>query len=128
MGKKILIIEDDGLLASTFEMFIKQIGYTHFGTATGSEDALGLCKDEKPDIVLMDIHLEGEKNGIETANLLGTEYNIPVVYITGDDTADTVRKAVLKNTYGFLSKPLRRNVLELTIEFTLTKHNLDNSL
>jgi len=122
---KILIVEDDGLLASTFEMFIKQIGYTHFGTATSSADALKLCETMLPDIVLMDIHLEGEKTGIETAAFLGKEFNLPVVYITGDDSIETVRNAVLKNTYGFLSKPLRRNVLEASIEFALNKHRID---
>ncbi len=123
--KKILIVEDDNLLAATFEMFIKQLGYSHFGTAKSSFIATELCRDAKPDIVLMDIHLDGNPDGIEATRILGNLYNLPVVYITGDDTIETVRLAVLKNTYGFLAKPLHKSLLERTIEFALAKHKID---
>lgn len=123
--KKILIVEDDSLLAATFELFIKQLGYTYFGAAKDSKKAIELCEKEKPDIVLMDIRLDGEHNGIEAAALLGEKFNLPVIYITGDDTTETVRKAVLPNTYGFLAKPLHKNILEISIEFALAKHELE---
>jgi len=126
--KRILIVEDDNLLAATFEMFIKQLGYSHYGTAKSSIQATELCHFDKPDIVLMDIHLDGNSNGIEAARSLGENYNLPVVYITGDDTIDMVRNAVLSNTYGFLAKPLHKNILERTIEFALKKHSIDTKL
>lgn len=123
---KILIIEDDKMLCTIFEMFIKEIGYKHAGTVRSSDDAISLCEKDLPDIVLMDIHLEGDKDGIETAQILGNRFNLPVIYITGNIDTNDVKKTVLKNTYGLLTKPLNRNVLTITVEFALAKHKLWN--
>ncbi len=124
---KILIIEDDKMLSAIFEMFISEIGHEHIGTVTSCDDAVSLCKNSIPDLVLMDIHLEGEKDGIETAKILGKDFNIPVVYISGDTDKSTINSAVLENTYGFLTKPLHKETLEITVEFAVTKHKLINN-
>ncbi len=121
---KILIIEDDKMLSAIFEMFISEIGHEHIGTVTSCKDAIPLCKENRPDLVLMDIHLEGEKDGIETAKILGADFNIPVIYISGDTDKSTIINAVLKNTYGFLTKPLHKETLEIAVEFAITKHKL----
>ncbi len=123
-AKKVLIIEDDKMLCTIFEMFIKEIGYEHIGTVKTCCDAISLCEISMPDIVLMDIHLDGDKSGIEIARTLDEKFNLPVIYVTGDSDDDTLKNAILKNTYGFLTKPLNRNLLKITVDFALTKHKL----
>jgi two-component system, response regulator PdtaR len=75
----------------------------------------------------MDIHLEGQLDGIDTANIILEKYNIPIIYISGDNDVNTVKRAVLRNTFGFMTKPVYKNGLELNIEFALYKHRLLNN-
>lgn len=126
LDTKILIVEDDSMLSAIFDMFLKEIGYKHIETVEDSNSAIYYCKTENPDIVLMDIHLEQGMSGIEIARTLGDEFNIPVIYITGDSSIETVKNAVLKNTYGFLTKPIHKATLEISIQFALNKHKLLN--
>ncbi|NPA67437.1 MAG: response regulator [Chlorobi bacterium] len=124
--RKILIVEDDSMLCTVFEMFLEELGYEHCGTVASGEDAMAHLENRIPDLVLMDIHLNGEIDGIETAKRILEKYNIPVIYISGDSDVSTVRRAVLPNTYGFMTKPIYKNSLELNIEFAVDKHKLLN--
>ncbi len=124
---KILIVEDDSMLCTVFEMFLEELGYEHCGTVTSGEDALIHIENKMPDLILMDIHLKGSVNGIETAKQVLEQYNIPIIYISGDNDVTTVKESVLKNTYGYMTKPVYKNSLELNIEFALQKHKLLNS-
>jgi len=123
---KILIVEDDSMLCTVFEMFLDELGYSHCGTVASGEDALSHCASHKPDLILMDIHLTGEIDGVETAKEIFEKHNIPIIYISGDSDVSTVKRAVLKNTYGFMTKPVYKNSLELNIEFAILKHKLLN--
>ena len=125
MGKvKILIVEDDSMLCTVFEMFLEELEYDQCGTVASGEEALVIFETKKPDLVLMDIHLDGKMDGIEVAKEILVKYNIPVIYISGDNDVATVQRAVLPNTYGFLTKPVYKNSLELNIEFALKKHKM----
>lgn len=124
---KILIIEDDNMLCTVFEMFLDELGYTHSGTYSSGEDALAHIEKNIPDLILMDIHLEGNIDGIEAAKIIHEKYNIPIIYISGDSDVNTVQRAVLRNTYGFMTKPVYKNSLELNIEFAVYKHKLLNN-
>lgn len=123
---KILIVEDDSMLCTVFEMFLDELGYHQCGTVASGEAALKHCEENSPDLILMDIHLEGEIDGVEAAKVIFEKYNIPIIYISGDSDVSTVKRAVLPNTYGFMTKPVYKNSLELNIEFALIKHKLLN--
>lgn len=123
---KILIVEDDNMLCTVFEMFLEELGYEHCGTVASGEDALIHIKNTQPNLILMDIHLNGEIDGVETAKQILGKYNIPIIYISGDSNVKTAIRAVLKNTYGFMTKPVYKDSLELNIEFALHKHKLNN--
>lgn len=128
MGKgKILIVEDDSMLCTVFEMFLEELGYEHCGTVPSGEDALTHMENKTPDLILMDIHLKGDLNGIDTAKQVLEKYNIPIIYISGDSDVKTVTESVLPNTYGYMTKPVYKNSLQLNIEFALHKHKLLNS-
>ncbi len=121
---KILIVEDDNMLCTVFEMFLDELGYLHNGTVASGEAALNHLEENKPDLILMDIHLEGKIDGVDTAKIIFEKYNIPIIYISGDSDVTTVKRAVLSNTYGFMTKPVYKNSLELNIEFAVIKHQL----
>ncbi|MCD4793275.1 MAG: response regulator [Bacteroidales bacterium] len=123
---KILIVEDDSMLCTVFEMFLEELGYSHSGTFASGEAALAHMENDQPDLILMDIHLEGEIDGVDTAKIIFEKYNIPIIYISGVSDVSTVKRAVLNNTYGFMTKPVYRNSLELNIEFAIAKHQLLN--
>jgi two-component system, response regulator PdtaR len=123
--KKILIVEDDKMLCTIFEMFIKQLGYEIIGISYTGTEAINLCTLQRPDIVLMDIHLDGEINGIDAAKNIHHNFDIPVVYVTSDIEEETIKKAIYKNTYGFLMKPVYHTTLKVAIEFALAKHAYD---
>lgn len=124
---KVLIVEDDSMLCTVFEMFLDELGYTQCGTVASGEEAIKHCESNLPDLILMDIHLDGDIDGIETSKVILEKHNIPVIYISGDSDVSTVQRAVLSNTYGFMTKPVYKNSLELNIEFALLKHKLLNS-
>jgi len=124
---KILIVEDDSMLCTVFEMFLEELGYEQCGTVASGEDALIHLENKQPNLILMDIHLKGEIDGIETAKQILKKYNIPIIYISGDSDVKTAIRAVLKNTYGFMTKPVYKDSLELNIEFALHKHKLLNN-
>lgn len=124
---KILIVEDDSMLCTVFEMFLEELDYEHCGTVASGEDALTHLENKTPDLILMDIHLKGTIDGIETAKQILDKYNIPIIYISGDSNVKTVTESVLRNTYGYMTKPVYKNSLELNIEFALHKHKLLNS-
>ena len=120
--RKVLIVEDDKMLCTIFEMFLKEIGHEIVGITKTGDEAIEICAAQEPDVVLMDIHLEGEKDGIETSKIIGEKFDIPVIYITGDSEKLTVKKSVLQNTYGYMVKPLYKKNLEITLEFACMKH------
>ncbi len=126
-AKKILIVEDDQMLCTIFDMFVKEIGLEITGTVNSGEAAIKSCKKNLPDIILMDIHLDGNVNGIEAAKYICDRYFIPIIYISGNADIATVKSAILKNTYGFLTKPITREKLDIYIEFALIKHKLLHS-
>ena len=126
-NRKILIVEDDKMLCTIFEMFIRQMNYELIGIAQTGTEAINLCMLQKPDIVLMDIHLEGELSGIDTAKNIYHNFDIPVVYVTSDIEEATIKSAIYKNTYGFLVKPVYQTTLGVAIEFALAKHEYDTN-
>jgi CheY-like chemotaxis protein len=89
---KILIIEDDSMLCTVFEMFLEELGYHHCGTFKSGEKALKHMETQLPDLVLMDIHLEGDLDGIDTATQILLRHNIPIIYISGDSDVTTVNR------------------------------------
>ena len=125
MAKKILIVEDDKMLCAIFEMFIMQLNFELIGISQTGNEAIDICKVNKPDVILMDIHLEGDINGIETAKKIHKLYDIPVIFVTSDIEESTIKSAIYKNTYGFLMKPVYKSTLGVTVEFALAKHKFD---
>ncbi len=123
--RKILIVEDDKFISAVYSLFLKNLGYEIVGSCKNGSEALIECERKKPDIVLMDIHLEGDLDGIQTAERLRRECEIPIIFVSGDTSSEVVERAVISNSYGYLVKPVNEKELGITIELAYYKHKSD---
>ncbi|MFA6225241.1 MAG: response regulator [Methanoregula sp.] len=120
-GEKILIVEDDDIIAKVADWRLKNLGYTVCGRATYAAEALELVVKHTPDLVLMDINIRGDIDGIETAKMIKKGYNIPVVYVTSHSDGATLERAKATKPDGFIIKPFEDNDLRVAIGLALKK-------
>lgn len=128
MAQNILIVEDEGLIAADIASSVARIGHAVTAIASSGEEAMALLKTSTPDLILMDIRLKGELDGIEAALKVRLEYDIPVVFLTSHADSDTLARAKDATPYGYLTKPFRHPVLASTIEMALARHQSDQAL
>jgi PAS domain S-box-containing protein len=124
----ILVVEDENLLAKDLVRSLSAMGYHISGKAASGEEAMRIVKETKPDLIIMDIMLSGELHGIETANLISSEFDIPVIYLTGYSQSDLLERAKQTIPYGYLSKPVSLSELRSAIETALYRHESDKRL
>jgi len=125
---RILIVEDDAIVASQLQRTITKMGYESVGPVATGAEAVELALREYPDTILMDIKLKGELTGIEAADLIHKESDIPVIYLTAYADHETIERSKDPYTYGFLTKPVRDNELGAMIETAIYKSTTDKSL
>ncbi|GAB4297272.1 MAG: hypothetical protein Kow0068_21540 [Marinilabiliales bacterium] len=118
---KILIVEDDKLLSTTYTMFVEDLGHEVIAVCASGEEAITEVKNNVPDLILMDIYLDGQFDGIATAAKINEFAFVPVIYITSDEEFSTISRALENNSYGYLIKPVNKVSLAITIEQTLLK-------
>ncbi|MCL2073546.1 MAG: response regulator [Marinilabiliaceae bacterium] len=122
---KILIVEDDRFISTILSFFIKSLGHQSVERCRTGAEALEACQKIKPDVVLMDIHLDGDMDGISTAEKIQREHEVPVIYISGDTSTEIVERAIVTNSYGYLVKPIQKRELGITIDLAYYKHKVD---
>lgn len=123
--RKILIVEDEGLLALQIEKELQQNGHAVAAICASGEEALKFIEAERPDLVLMDIKLQGELDGIETAGRIQEAYDIPVIYMTAHAEESTIERAKATGPYGYLLKPVRPKELHIAVEIAIYKHKTE---
>jgi PAS domain S-box-containing protein len=116
---KILIVEDETLIAEDLAIRLNRLGYDICGKAPSVTKALDLVKEHHPDLVIMDIALEGPMDGIEAAEKIREQWDIPVVFLTGDSNTDQVKRAGLAHPFGYLLKPFQDRDLRINVEMAL---------
>lgn len=115
--KKILIVEDERILAVSLKMDLQGFGYQEITLATNFSDAVNAVESGQADLVLMDISIAGEQNGIDTARKIAEISPIPVVYLTGEaDESTRARAESVSNCKGYLLKPVNLGVLAPLLE------------
>ncbi|MGB0129863.1 MAG: EAL domain-containing protein [Rhodocyclaceae bacterium] len=119
---RLLIVEDERIIALDLRQRLQHLDYDVCGMAARGEDAIRLARDLKPDIVLMDIHLEGGSDGIEAAQAIRAERNVPVVFLTAYAEEETLRRAKDSLPYGYLVKPCDPRELNATLQTALARH------
>jgi DNA-binding LytR/AlgR family response regulator len=115
---KILVVEDEMLIGAKISMLLTNLGYEVTGILPRGEDALVQVEENKPDIIILDINLKGEIDGIETATILQRK-NIPVIYLTANADEATFNRAKLTRPTAFISKPFKQLDLQRAIELTI---------
>ncbi|MGA2677259.1 MAG: PAS domain S-box protein [Methanobacterium sp.] len=125
---KILIVEDEFIEAMSFEQSLKSFGYDVVNIASTGEEALENVSNHKPDLILMDIFLKGEMDGIEAAAQIKKNFDIPIVYLTAHLEEIEVKRAKLTSPYGYIIKPVNKTDLKNIIELTFYKHQLESKL
>ena len=127
---RIVIVEDDITTRNQLSENLEQFGCEVVSVTDNGDDALAIVSKELPDLVLMDIHLNGNKDGIETAAEIAKLFDIPVIYITSYMDNETIDRAAATHPYGYINKPLRYNNLKATMQIAVKNHRkkLDTDL
>ena len=125
--ERILIVEDEALVARELKSRLIQMGWEVAGIAYG-EEAVELARETRPDLLLSDIHLKGGANGIEVAQRICEEMDIPVVFLTAYSDAETVAKAKSVTPFGYIIKPVENREMQITIDMALYKFKIDKEL
>lgn len=118
---KILVVEDEWIIANDVKDSLIGMGYMVSGIAASCDEALARVEECRPDLVLMDIVLKGDKNGIETYKEIRSRYDIPVIYLTAYDNQFLVDQAKLTDNHGYLLKPFKDRELHIAIEMALAR-------
>jgi len=126
--KKILVVEDDAIAAMDIQRTLQLGGYEVVAVASSGEEAVEITEKLKPDLILMDIVLKGEMDGINASNKINEILDIPVIYLTAHSEESTVQRAKLTNPYGYLIKPFDNRELKFTVDMALYKHHLEHKL
>jgi len=125
---KIIVVEDEVLVADELKSRIEGFGYLVPHVLSSDKKAIEAIKQSKPDLVLMDIMLKGKMNGIESAEIIQREFDIPVVYLTAYSDKKTLDRAKITEPYGYIIKPFDEKDLSNTIEMALYKHKMEKKL
>lgn len=121
---KILIVEDEMIIAANISLQLSTLGYDVVGIVPRAEDALTCVKKDQPDIVLMDINLKGNLDGIDTVKLIKEHYDVAVIYLTANADEVHFNRAKSTHPHAFISKPFKKLDLQRAIELTIDRIQL----
>ena len=122
---RILIVDDEANVAGLMKQILQEFGYIVLDICRSGEDAVKKAGELKPDLILMDILLGGDLDGVAAAEQIRSEYNIPIVYVTAYSDLSTLQRARISRPYGFLCKPFKEPELRATIEIALYRHRTE---
>ncbi len=125
---RILIVEDESIVALDLSSRLALLGYEVVGNATRGEQAIALADQLRPDLVLMDIRLDGEMDGISAAERIHHSFRLPVVFLTANAEDDTLARARVAEPFGYILKPFEDRELKTIIEIALYKHLADEEI
>ncbi|MFQ5615751.1 MAG: diguanylate cyclase [Anaerolineales bacterium] len=125
---RILIVEDNVVIAESLRNTLNWLGYTALDVAVSGEEAIRKAAELQPDMVLMDIMLEGEMDGIEAAGQIHTRLGIPIIYTTAHSDERTLQRARVTEPYSYILKPYNARELNSNIKIALYKHEMEQKL
>jgi len=128
MNKQILVVEDEGLIAADVQRRLQRLGYSVPAIAQSGKEALRCTRSMPFDLVLMDIRIKGEMDGIETAAALKAEFETPVVYLTAHSDEATVDRAKLTEPFGYLLKPIGDGNLRSAVQIAIYKSEMEGRI
>ncbi|MCI4624925.1 MAG: response regulator [Candidatus Magnetoovum sp. WYHC-5] len=128
MSAKILVVEDEWIIAANLKSTLEELGYAVVAIVTTGEAAVESARLQTPDLVLMDITLKGSMDGIEAATKIYNELNIPIIYVTSHVDERVIKRAKTSKPFAYLIKPYEKASLISSIEMALYNHRIDKEL
>lgn len=125
---KILVVEDETIVALDIESRLNKLGYSVCATVENGAEAIAKALELQPDLVLMDIHLQGSINGIEAAEEIYQKSQIPIIYLTANSDPNTFEKAKITEPLAYIIKPFKERELNNTIELTLSRYRAEKKV
>jgi len=125
---QIMIVEDENIVALEIQLRLESLGYVVPTVVSSGEEAIKKAETTHPDLVLMDIKLKGEMDGIEAAERIRACFDIPVVYITAYADENTLQRAKITAPYGYILKPFEERELQANIEIAIYKHQMEKKV
>ena len=125
VNERILIVEDEELIGQDIKILLEDLGYEVPYLVPSGEEAISKAEESKADLVLMDIMLEGEIDGIEAAHKINNEYGIPVIYLTAYRSEEILERAKLTEPYAYIVKPFEERELRTNVEIVLNRHRAE---
>ena len=126
--KRILIVEDDGIIASHLQHLLMTFHYSVVDIVTSVEESIQQAIGVKPDLILMDIELAGEMNGVQAAKYIREQLGTPVVYLTAYSEDALLQQAKITEPFGYLIKPVQSRELKATLEIAFHNHHLEEEV
>jgi PAS domain S-box-containing protein len=127
-SSKIMVVEDESIVAMEIKSSLTDLGYTVTAIASSGEVALKKVAETQPDLVLMDINLKGDMDGVQTAEKVREHFGIPVIYLTAYADKNTLQRAKLTEPFGYILKPFEEKELNISIEMALYKHQRERQV
>src|SRR4051812_48216432 len=124
----VLIVEDERIVAKDLQQTLRDFGYDAFAIASSADEAISCATRRCPDVVVMDIRIEGERDGIETAAILHDRFGVPVVYLTAHADDKTLDRAKRTEPHGYLLKPVKAAELRSAIEVSVYRARMEKRL
>ena len=125
---RILVVEDEIIVAKDIQKTLRSVGYAVPTIASSGEEALQKAADTRPDLVLMDIRLKGDMDGVDTAQQIRARFDIPVIYLTAYTDDKAVQRAKITEPYGYIVKPFAARELHASIQMAFNTHKGERKL
>ena len=125
---RMLVVEDERIVSMDLQRRLKAMGYEVAGSAVSGEEAIEKAEKLRPDMVLMDIMLDGELDGIQAAEIIRARFSIPVIYLTAYADSATLERAKITEPFGYILKPFEERELHGHIEIALYKARMEKKL
>ena len=126
--KRILVVEDETIVSLDLQNSLKILGYKVVGAASNGPEAIAKAESTRPDLVLMDIILKGDMDGVQTAEAIHARLNVPVIFLTACADETTLQRAKVTEPFGYMIKPFEERELHSHIEIALYKHRMERQL
>ncbi|MDD5434920.1 MAG: response regulator [Nitrospira sp.] len=127
-NERILIVEDEGIEALDLQHRLTSMGYTVPDIVFTGEEAVIKAGETHPDLILMDIMLQGEMDGVTAAGQIHARFDIPIIFLTAYADEGTLHRAKVTGPYGYLIKPFKEKELHISIDMALYKHTMEQKL
>lgn len=125
MNKKVLIVEDEGITSLELENKLRKWGYNPVGVAISGKEAMQMARNLEPDLLIMDIRLQGDEDGVEVAEQILNEMEISLIYITAHSTDLMIEKAKKTSPHAYFVKPFNDDDLKVAVEIALSKPEIE---